>query len=664
MLIAYAPLSTPGWSLVLVTTSEVWMAQAEKLANGVWGSAERSIRTTLLLILAVSLVGLVGLPLMLDRMVSRRVTALTAGVQAITAGNLEVQLPTGSQDELGMLSQAFNQMAGELKQRNDSLTQAYAELSLSETKYKSLFESVPLPVLVYSPESLSVLDANQASCEHYGYTRQEFLKMTVKELHPAEQGHALSDYVAIMGVGSPANRSWQHQKKDGTLIDVEITSHSLSIAGQPAQLSVIYDVTDKLKMERALHEREEVLEQRVEERTQEISRLHAHSEQRNRELEMLYRADGQLYRHLHLDQVMQALVDVAVDLLGADKASVQVWDDRRKRLEVRAWRNYSAEMLQLLQDFKPGDGIAGYVFRSGEALTVEDARHAPPPADYIAAREGISSVLSMPISIGGQVYGVFRMDYCQPRSFSANDMRLFNALAQRAAIAIDNARLYEQAEQAATLEERQRLARELHDALTQSLYSLVLLSEAGRRYASAGNLDQVEHHLRRLGETSHQALKEMRLLVYELRPMILQEVGLEGALRQRLDAVEKRAGIKTALLIEGQLDLPAKLDDELYRIVQESLNNSLKHAHASMVSVKIQRLPDLVKLEVSDNGVGFDPASLESGGIGLQSMRERAERLGGKLEINSASSNGASLRVLIPLASPLPVAVNAEEGKL
>lgn len=400
----------------------------------------------------------------------------------------------------------------------------------------------------------------------------------------------------------------------------------------------------------ALEESHLVLEQRVEESTREVKQLYAQSEARSRELEILYRADEQLYRHLHLDQVLEALVDVVIDDLQADKASVQVWDPSTQRLLVRAVRGYIPETADRMSEYIPGDGIAGKVFQSGEIIAVEDATTAPHPADQIAAVEGIRSVLSVPITIGGKIFGVFGMDYCQARSFSTDDKRLFMALAQRAAIAIENAQLYEQAGQAATLEERQRLARELHDAVTQSLYSLVLLSEAGRRHARSGNLEHVEHHLERLGETAQQALKEMRLLVYELRPLALHEVGLAGALQQRLEAVEKRAGIQARLFVEGQAELPAPLDEELYRIAQEALNNALKHAAASHVNVRLKLDPEIIQLEILDNGRGFDPEHSDPAGIGLQSMRERASRLGATLDTESAPGSGTTIRVYLHLA--------------
>jgi signal transduction histidine kinase len=233
------------------------------------------------------------------------------------------------------------------------------------------------------------------------------------------------------------------------------------------------------------------------------------------------------------------------------------------------------------------------------------------------------------------------MNRQEPGGFSEEEARLATAFADQAALALENARLYQQAEQLAVMEERSRLARELHDSVTQALYSLTLFAEAGRRAAEAGEKERELNYLVRLGQVSHQALKEMRLLIYELRPAALETEGLVAALQQRLDAVEKRAGVEARLRVEEMVELTAIVEEGLYRIAQEALNNILKHAAATTVTVRLKANTEQVELEVVDNGRAFDPANLRNGGgIGLVSMRERAERLGGSLTIISRPGEG------------------------
>jgi signal transduction histidine kinase len=223
---------------------------------------------------------------------------------------------------------------------------------------------------------------------------------------------------------------------------------------------------------------------------------------------------------------------------------------------------------------------------------------------------------------------------------------LLASIADEVGVAVENARLHEQAQELAVVRERERLARELHDSVTQSLYSLTLLAEAGQRLIGAGDQKRVEEYLGRLGDISQQALKEMRLLVHQLRPLVLKREGLVGAVQERLDAVEKRAGVDARLLVEGAVTLPASVEDELYRIAQEALNNALKHAAPTAVRVTIRAEDKRLCLVVEDNGRGFDPQSAGSeGGLGLISIRERTQKLGGTLEIISAPGKGTTVKV-------------------
>ncbi|HMN30723.1 MAG TPA: histidine kinase, partial [Caldilineaceae bacterium] len=188
---------------------------------------------------------------------------------------------------------------------------------------------------------------------------------------------------------------------------------------------------------------------------------------------------------------------------------------------------------------------------------------------------------------GGEVYGGIALYYPQERQFSDEEIALVATFAAQAALAIENARLRERAGLAAVMEERGRLARELHDSVTQQLYSLTLLAEGWRRMAQNGQLSGVEEALAELGQLGQQALKEMRLLVHELRPPALEQDGLLGALHQRLAAVERRAGVEARLVANDLCELPAALEAGVYRIAQEALNNALKHAEATTVTVAL-----------------------------------------------------------------------------
>jgi signal transduction histidine kinase len=217
-------------------------------------------------------------------------------------------------------------------------------------------------------------------------------------------------------------------------------------------------------------------------------------------------------------------------------------------------------------------------------------------------------------------------------------------------LAIENARLVAAAQDKAIWEERQRLARDLHDSVTQALYGVTLHAEAATRLLAAGDLATVAEYLHELQETAQEALDEMRLLIFELRPPILEQAGLVAALQARLGAVEGRANLETQLIADGVNQLPAIVEQALYRIAQEALNNALKHAHAQRITVALRRTEASAILEVIDDGIGFDPASAsDTGGLGVRGMTERVAQLGGVFKVQSAPGAGTQVRVEVEL---------------
>lgn len=260
-----------------------------------------------------------------------------------------------------------------------------------------------------------------------------------------------------------------------------------------------------------------------------------------------------------------------------------------------------------------------------------------------------STIVCVPIRLNPEVYGAFLLLYTSEAILSAEEMETITALSDQAALAIENARLYQQAEQLAVMEERERLARDMHDSVMQSIYSLTLFSAAGGIQLRNGNILRTQEYLDQLVETAQQALKEMRLLLYELRPVVLEQEGLIGALRRRLDAVEKRAEVNAFLDVPEVLVVPLCAEEGLYRIAQEALNNSLKHSGADKVRVRIVREDNTIAMQISDNGKGFSLLNAQefSGGMGLENMRERMQKLQGEIEIDSEPNQGTTITVRI-----------------
>jgi signal transduction histidine kinase len=260
------------------------------------------------------------------------------------------------------------------------------------------------------------------------------------------------------------------------------------------------------------------------------------------------------------------------------------------------------------------------------------------------------ALLAVPLIVKAEVYGAITFYYRAPQTFSSEAERLAIALSDQAALAIENARLVAAAQEKAVLEERQRLARDLHDSVTQAVYSISLQAQAATRLLAAGNVQTTAVYLQELEEAAQEALAEMRLLIFELRPPVLEQAGLPVALQARLAVVEGRSSLTTRLIVEGVDRLPAPVEQGLYRIAQEALNNTLKHAHAGSLSVYLQQVQSRVILEITDDGVGFDPAiGGATGGLGLRGIAERVAQLRGQLTIESIPGAGTKLRVEIAL---------------
>jgi signal transduction histidine kinase len=204
-------------------------------------------------------------------------------------------------------------------------------------------------------------------------------------------------------------------------------------------------------------------------------------------------------------------------------------------------------------------------------------------------------------------------------------------------------------EQQAVLDERQRLARDLHDSVAQALYSVSLYAEAAARSFELGNADAAQNYLGEIKVAAQEALRDLRLLIFDLRPPMLEQEGLIAVIQSRLEAVEVRAGFDAQLIVSGTPSLSLATQEGLYRILQEALNNVLKHARASHVCVNLDFAPALTTLEVTDDGIGFDPKLAHEGrcGFGLRDVAERVRSLGGTLDIESAPGRGTHLRVVL-----------------
>lgn len=295
----------------------------------------------------------------------------------------------------------------------------------------------------------------------------------------------------------------------------------------------------------------------------------------------------------------------------------------------------------------PGHPLFQPVWSSRRPITIVPMQADPRTADLVDPA-GRSLYMAVPIAVGDQVWGVLSYITHAPDSFTQYDADMLQSFGEQIGLTVENARLRRQAQQLALERERNQLVRELHDSVTQSLYSAALFAEAGRRMAAAGELDQAQNYLQEVALTTQQALKEMRLLVYKLRPRLLEKDGLVGAIRHRLRAVEERTGVQTHFTADDVPRYSAQLEDAAFYVALEALNNALKHAAANTVWVTLTPTENGIQLIVRDNGVGFDRSAADgSGGAGLPGMAERAEAQGGAVQFDTAPGAGTTVTAVL-----------------
>jgi PAS domain S-box-containing protein len=396
------------------------------------------------------------------------------------------------------------------------------------------------------------------------------------------------------------------------------------------------------------------------------SAKHEEAERRRTVAEGLREILAALNSNRPLQRTLDLIIGQTCRVTGSDAASLLQRETPDGPFVIRSACGLDPDYVAAIR-FSAGKGGAGRALAARGPVVVSDARSfvdrftkEPDPelAEEARALElmignGFSALLSVPLVIKDEDYGGITLYYRSPREFSQEDIEVAVSVADQAALAIENARLRDQAEQAAAFAERSRLARELHDSVTQSLYSITLYAEAVARMLTSGRSPEAAEHLRELRSTAQDALREMRLLIFQLSPPALEKGGLAGALQMRLDAVESRGGLNVDLRVEGAENLKPRVQQELYQIAQEALNNTLKHARAQSVRILLDFRGTEIRLEIADDGCGFDPQAADrSGGLGLRGMRERAAQIAGSLSVESSPGKGTTLRVAVPAAEP------------
>ena len=351
-----------------------------------------------------------------------------------------------------------------------------------------------------------------------------------------------------------------------------------------------------------------------------------------------------------VEDVLQQLVDSARELAGARYAALGTPDGEGGFTRFLV-AGMSDELIASLGPLPRRHGMLGVVLETTEPYLTEDIHGHPRFRGWWPSKHpDMRSFLGVPIVAPEGVIGAFYLtEKLAGGTFDAADQAVIELLAAHAAIAIANAGLYERSRELSMQGERNRLALELHDAVSQKLFSLVLTAEAAGEQLSR-DPEAARASIVRLRTVASEALEELRTLIHELRPPELERDGLCGALRKHVEMLRRLHRVEIELEVDDDAGSGGRRDEEVFRVAQEALQNAVRHGVPARLGVRLGHRDGRLVLEVSDDGVGFDPADpeLRARRLGLTSMEERAQRLGGALEIRSAPGAGTTIRLEAP----------------
>jgi two-component system nitrate/nitrite sensor histidine kinase NarX len=373
------------------------------------------------------------------------------------------------------------------------------------------------------------------------------------------------------------------------------------------------------------------LEQRVADRTRELATLNAIA--------------GVVSRSLELEQILHAALDKTMEATGMEVGAAYRLEEDGETMALIAHRGLSETLVSYLNQLPLGASAAGRAAREERPVVLAVSDYPESTLKELLEAEGLKMAVSVPLVAKGETLGAISLGSSIVRDVPPEESSLLAAIGQQTGVAVENARLYEHAEESAAAAERNRLARDLHDAVTQTLFSAGLIAEVLPRIWER-KPDEGRRRLDELRELTRGALAEMRTLLLELRPSALVEVPLGDLLRQLAESITGRARVPVAVEMEGDCTLPVEVKVALYRIAQEALNNIAKHAGASWASVSLQCRTEDVTLQVQDDGRGFDASDISPQSLGVGIMRERAQAIGAELKIESAPGEGTLIAVI------------------
>jgi signal transduction histidine kinase len=376
-------------------------------------------------------------------------------------------------------------------------------------------------------------------------------------------------------------------------------------------------------------------------------------------LEALDAATRAIAGVLDLDDVLQLIVDRVADLVDAQYAALGIVD-RFGSIERFLTFGITPEQRALLGAPPQGHGLLGLIIREGRSFRIPDIAAHPDSYGFPPHHPEMHSLLGVPVEVQGRPIGnLYLTDKRGAPEFSAADQQLVELFARHAGIAIENARLHEQVQRLAVVEERDRIGQELHDGIIQSLYAVTLSLEDASDLLTE-DPTEASSRIDRAIDTVHASIRDIRNFVLGLRPHLLEQSDLVGGLAALADEFRLNTMVDTEIELDESVEAAGALSDgrrtNLLQITREALSNSARHSGASRATIRLAREPGGLRLEIEDNGRGFEPGGVRGGDHqGLVNMRDRALSMGGQLEVDSSPGKGTRIVVRLPRSEGEPV---------
>ncbi|MEZ4860252.1 MAG: PAS domain S-box protein [Caldilineaceae bacterium] len=505
----------------------------------------------------------------------------------------------------------------------------------SDAYLQQLVQVAPIAVLVADGTGKIVL-VNAKLEQLFGYQLDELLGASVEILIPTplrtrHEQHRLQYMAQPHARAMGANLDLMGRHKDGSTFPIEVGLGYLTVQQEMMVIASINDIT-------ARKQTEALLEERVAVRTHELER-------RRLVADGLRNLIARINAHDSADKILHEIIVQATHLLDAQAGALYQLT-KNEEFTLRQSYQVALENTAVAQ-LKVADTQLGHTIATATPVVIQlpQAKTGACALHQFMHAHGYSTLLSAPLWIKEEIFGILLLFYQEVRDFSDETISLTATFCDQAALAIENTHLYAQIERSAVVAERNRIAHDLHDSVTQTLFSASIIADILPRLWERNREDALQR-LQELRELTRGALAEMRTLLLELRPTALTNVPLSDLLHQFAAAVVGRARVPIEVKIQGEEDLPVNVRIALYRIAQEALNNVAKHAEATHATVLLVFTPDRVELVVQDNGRGFYFDQVKGNCLGLNIMHERAQEIGAQLEIQSRPEQGAIIHAI------------------